>query len=49
MFLFQVVTCVPYRVAPLAHMLGADHIVPISPADVDAEEKCRHALVNSPR
>lgn len=45
----QVVTCVPYRVAPLAHMLGADQIIPITPADVDAEEKCRHALYNSPK
>jgi hypothetical protein len=30
-------------------MLGADHIIPITPADVDAEEKTRHALVNSPK
>lgn len=39
----RVVTCVPYRVAPLVHKLGADRIIPVTP-DVDAEDKSRNIL-----
>lgn len=44
----QVVTVVPYRVVPLAKMMGAEYVIPTMPDHLDTEENCSAELLTIP-